>query len=97
MSHSRAELKRDCVGKERVVCAQWQYIATIVRRQNVEFYYTETQMSKKLSEYNIDELLLMQRAKFLKLLHKTIAELRLLLDPDGEIADESGANANNKK
>lgn len=51
-------------------------------------------MSKKLSEYNIDELLLMQRAKFLKLLHKTIAELRLLLDPDGEIAEESGANAN---
>lgn len=54
-------------------------------------------MSKKLSEYSIDELLLMQRNKFLKLLRKTIEELRYLLDPDGEIADELNREEKTKK
>lgn len=54
-------------------------------------------MSKKLSEYSIDELLLMQRNKFLKLLQRTIEELRYLLDPDGEISDELNRDANAKK
>lgn len=45
-------------------------------------------MKKRLSEYNLDELLLMQRAKFMKLLQKTIEELRRILDPDGELFDE---------
>ena len=54
-------------------------------------------MSKKLSEYSIDELLLMQRNKFLKLLQRTIEELRYLLDPDGEISDELNRDANANK
>lgn len=54
-------------------------------------------MSKKLSEYSIDELLLMQRNKFLKLLQRTIEEIRYLLDPDGEISDELNRDTNAKK
>ena len=45
-------------------------------------------MKKRLSEYNLDELLLMQRAKFMKLLQKTIEELRRILEQDGELFDE---------
>ena len=54
-------------------------------------------MSKKLSEYSIDELLLMQRNKFLKLLQRTIEEIRYLLDPDGEMSDELNREVNTKK
>ena len=45
-------------------------------------------MNRRLSEHNIDELLLMPKTKFLKLLQKAINEIRLILDPDGEFAEE---------
>lgn len=50
-------------------------------------------MSKKLSEYSIDELLLMQKSKFLKLLQKTVEEIRYLLD----CMDENSENMNSGK
>lgn len=54
-------------------------------------------MNRRLSEYSIDELLLMSKAKFLKLLQKTIEEIRLILDPDGEFAEElKGGNKSTK-
>lgn len=49
-------------------------------------------MKKRLSEYSIDQLLLMPRAQLLKLIQKSIEDIRLILDPVGEFVEESEHN-----
>ena len=46
-------------------------------------------MKKRLSEYSIDQLLLMPRAQLLKLIQKSIVDIRQILDPVGEFVEES--------
>ena len=54
-------------------------------------------MSKKLSEYSIDELLLMQKSKFLKLLQKTVEEIRYLLYYMDENHEDLNSNGKTKQ
>ena len=49
-------------------------------------------MKRGLSDYSFDELLLMPRAKFTKILQDSIAEMRSILDPTREQKD----NVNNE-
>ena len=48
----------------------------------------ETDMKKRLSEHTFDELLLMPRAQFIRLLAQSIAKIRQILDPDGDFAEQ---------
>jgi dihydropteroate synthase len=49
-------------------------------------------MKKRFSEHSIDHLLLMPRAQLLKLIQKSIEDIRLILDPMGEFVEESEHN-----
>lgn len=49
-------------------------------------------MKKGLSDYSFDELLLMPRAKFTKIMQDSIVDMRRILDPTGELEEVNPQN-----
>lgn len=49
-------------------------------------------MKRGLSDYSFDELLLMPRAKFTKIMQDSIVDMRRILDPTGELEEVNTQN-----
>lgn len=58
-------------------------------------------MKKRFSDYTFDELLLMSRAQFMRLMEQCKREIRQMLDPLNELSEPShtddSSTQNNKK
>ena len=58
-------------------------------------------MKKRFSDYTFDELLLMSRAQFMRLMEQCKREIRQMLDPLNELSEPSNTDdsltQNNKK